>query len=61
MRVVVLGGGVSDERMISLQSAFSVCRALVTDPKILLMDEPFGAIDAIARLHLQNEMMQIIE
>ncbi|MCH8551545.1 MAG: ABC transporter ATP-binding protein [Natronospirillum sp.] len=36
-----------------------VARALAADPDILLMDEPFGALDPITREHLQNEMLRI--
>src|SRR4030081_2854362 len=36
-----------------------VARALGADPPILLMDEPFGAIDRIARARLQNEFLRI--
>src|SRR6202140_772434 len=36
-----------------------VARALGADPPILLMDEPFGAIDRIARERLQNELLRI--
>src|SRR5260370_6736131 len=36
-----------------------VARALGADPPILLMDEPFGAIDRIARERLQNEVLRI--
>lgn len=36
-----------------------VARALATQSKILLMDEPFGALDAINRLSLQNELLAI--
>ena len=38
-----------------------VARALGADPPILLMDEPFGAIDPITRTRLQDEFLEIQE
>jgi NitT/TauT family transport system ATP-binding protein len=36
-----------------------VARALATQPKVLLMDEPFAAIDALTRTSLQRELLRI--
>ena len=43
------------------QQRIGVARAMAGDPPIMLMDEPFGAIDPINREHLQNEFLKVQE
>lgn len=42
-----------------MQQRCQIARVLTNDPDIVLMDEPFGALDALTRERLQNELLQI--
>ena len=41
------------------QQRIGIARAFMTDPKIILMDEPFSALDPISRASLQEELLKI--